>query len=187
MNLVKLFVLFLLPISQITLATTVFADDASVQNGTEPPVSYEEKVDPGHTLLICSGFNAGQLDSVRKDGIRLYGSVENFYSQMYQMQCPPNAPSPIYSGINVRATADGYPQMFRDLAKLAPEVRSRLLNRPTSGRRTETILDLIDRRMKLAAGLDDVTELYQNKRARFIELGAKKVSEMTADELAVYE
>lgn len=187
MNLIRLFPLVLFLFSQSAWATSVFAGDDCVKCGTGLPGGVENKVEPEVTLLICAGFTAGQLDSVRRDGVRLFGDVDNYYSQMHQMQCPPNAPSPIYAGINIRATADGYDQMFKDLAKLAPEVRARLLNRPTKGRRKETILDLIDRRIQLANGVEDIKELLQNKREKFIELGAKKVSEMTPEELAVYE
>lgn len=189
MNLIRLFPLLLLFLfSQSAWATSVFAGDDCVKCGHELPVSFEKKVSTEETLLICGGFQAGSyVDSARANGIRIFGSVENFYSQMHQMQCPPNSPSPIYSGIYVAATADGYPQMFRDLAKLSPEVRARLLNRPTSGRRKETILDLVDRSIQQANGMDDIKELYQNKREKFIELGAKKFSDMTSEELAVYE
>lgn len=131
---VRLYALRVIVIASFAWATVVFAGDA-VQRGTGIPVDFETKVTTEETLLICAGFEAGQLDSARNNGIRIFGNVENFYSVMHQMQCPPNAPSPIYSGVNLAATADGYPQMFRDLAKLSPEVRARLLNRPTKGRR----------------------------------------------------
>lgn len=188
MNLIRLFPLVLFLFSQSAWATSVFAGDDCVKCGHELPVSSERKVSTDETLLICGGFQAGSyVDSARANGIRIFGSVENFYSHMHQMQCPPNAPSPIYSGIYVAATADGYPQMFKDLAKLSPEVRARLLNRPTKGRRKETILDLIDRRIQNANGVEDIEDLLKNKREKFTELGAKKFSEMTPEELAVYE
>jgi len=187
MNLIKLFVLFLLPLSQITWVTTVFAADASLQRGTEPSVSFEKEISAGDKKVICLGFQAGQLDTARSNGILIYGDVDTFYSQMHKIQCPPNFPSPIYAGVDFSPAVGGYPQMFRDLAKLTPEVRAQLLNRPTRGRRTETILDLIERRMKFAANSDNVVTLYQKMRAKFVELGAKKFSEMTPEELAVYE
>ncbi|MDO8826962.1 hypothetical protein [Methylophaga sp.] len=187
MNPPRLFVLRLLIVFSFAWATSVFAGDDCVNCGTELSVNFEKKVDPEVMLLICAGFNAGQLDSARNNGIKFYGSVENFYSQMHQIQCPTNAPSPIYDGVDFAPAVDGYTQMFRDLAKLPPEVRARLLNRPTSGRRKETILDLLDRRMKFAAGADNVVTLYQDMRVKFIELGAKKVSEMTPEELAIYK
>lgn len=188
MNLTKLFILPLRVILAFSIVPTAFAGDDCVSCGNELPVGFERKVSTEETLLICGGFQAGSyVDSARANGIRIFGSVENFYSHMHQMQCPPNSPSPIYSGIYVAATADGYPQMFSDLAKLSPEVRARLLNRPTKGRRKETILDLIDRRMQNANGVEDIKDLLQNKREKFIELGAKKFSEMTPEELAVYE
>jgi len=188
MNFTKLFILPLLIILAFSIAPTVFAEDDCVSCGNELPVGFERKVSTEETLLICGGFQAGSyVDSARANGIRIFGSVENFYSYMHQMQCPPNSPSPIYAGIYIAATADGYPQMFKDLAKLSPEVRARLLNRPTKGRRKETILDLIDRTIHQADGVEDIKELFQNKRAKFIELGAKKFSEMTPEELAIYK
>lgn len=132
-------------------------------------------------------FEAGQLNGARNTGIRLYGNVETFYAHMHEIQCPPNAPSPIYSAVNVSLIADGYPQIFKDLAKLSPDVRARLLNRPTTGRRKETILDMLDRRMNLATGTENVFRILKNKRDQFAELGAKKLSEMSPEERAVYE
>lgn len=186
MNPPRLFVLRMLVIIPFAWATTVIAAE-SVQSGGGISVSIERKVSTDETLLICAGFEAGRLESARTNGIRIYGSVENFYSLMHQMQCPPNSPSPIYSGVNLAAVADGYPQMFRDLAKLSPEVRERLLNRPTTGRRKETILDMLDRRMNISPVRDNAFRILKNKRDRFAELGAKKLSEMTPEELADYE
>jgi len=187
MNPVRLLLMRMLVIISFAWATTIIAGDDCVSCGVELPVSFEKKITAGDKQVICLGFQAGQLDTARSNGILIYGDVDTFYSQMHEIQCPPNFPSPIYAGVDFAPAVGGYPQMFRDLAKLSPEVRDKLLNRPTTGRRKETILDLLVRRMQFAAGSDNVVNLYQEKISKFEELGAKRISEMTPEELAIYE
>lgn len=189
MKLFKLFPLLLcLLLSQSTWATSVFAGDDCVNCGMELPLADSSELSDLQKSMICLPYQGGRVESARGTGIELFGSFEKYYGNMHRIDCG-NSPTPIYHMVDYQIGSGEFLDLIKDLSKLDKKVVAKLLNKVRKGRRKETVLDLFDRALDKmrSLGHDSNVESLMVLRGMFVDLGAKKRSELTPQELASYE
>lgn len=91
MNLIKLFLL--LPLSQIIWATTVYAAEASDKPGATLLLTDNSEISDLDKSKICLPFEGGHIVDARENGIKLFGSFENYYANLHRIECA-NSPTP---------------------------------------------------------------------------------------------
>jgi hypothetical protein len=141
-------------------------------------------------IVFCNSHKSGRIKGARKYGTKLFGSKEAFYKNYHRIQCPPYYPSPLYHSIEEQAFEDELIKELEYIGKiLTDKERAKLLNRPDRGRREATILDMADisYRRTVRDGLKESTKRYELIRKKLEEMGAKRSSELTPIQLALYE
>jgi hypothetical protein len=188
MNLLKVIPFLLFLLSQSAWATSVFAGDDCVKCGMELPLTDNSELSALQKSMICLPYQRGLVESARGTGIELFGSFENYYGNMHRIDCG-NSPTPIYHMVDYQIDSGEFNNLIGDLRKLDKKVTARLLNKVRKGRRKETVLDLFDRTLKEMTSLGHHNNVRSLTvlRDRFVDLGAKKRSELTPEELALYE
>ena len=124
------------------------------------------------------GFNTGEIL-----GAEIFGSIENFWENVHRFECPPHYPNPVFIQFERhlparRETLD----LLTRLEGVSEENRLKVLNRPRSGMRHETILDSVERTQRLSQSGNRASESFLRIMDRYIErlraMGAKRLSEL---------
>lgn len=142
------------------------------------------------TIVFCNSHKSGRIREVREYGVNKFGSLDAFYKNLHRVQCPPYYPSPLSHSIEEQPYERELITELENIGKyLTLEERQNLLNRPDGGRRKVTILDMVDIYYK-RSDRDDFEEKagrYEIIRQKLVELGAKRLDEMTPEERARYD
>lgn len=183
-----LFILILLSLTN-SWASGDFSENDCVHCGGEAHQSDVEMNDI-EKELVCLSHKIGRFDNSIELGVELFGSEKEFYKNYHRIQCPPYYPSPLYHSIENKYYA---PRFYRELKHiheyLSLEERQYLMNRPDKGRRKATLLDIaiITKKMFERGGAPDEVPKLQRVIDKLKSMGAKRRSEMTEEELSVYE
>lgn len=175
------------------LATSMYDGNDCVKCGPELPYTSSELVELSELdiALVCQGHKAQELESVENEAKKIFGSVEEYYENLHRFQCPPNYPSPIYIVVEEAPYLNHlYEVVFNEhLPNISEQNRLKLLNRPRTGLRNETILDLVERSLERSRQHGDGPgeRVYTRYRDRIIEMGGKRLEDLTPQQLAQYQ
>ena len=139
-------------------------------------------------IIFCAGHEGNLIEEAREHGKELFGSFVTFFENYHRIQCPPAFPSPLYLSVSKSPFSIQVDKEIEFISRLSPEKRHLILNRPSKGFFKQTVLGVVERKLKInrEAGNDEAIARYKDLREMLRDAGAKRLAELTEEEKAAF-
>lgn len=168
----------------VYIGLLIISLNVSASNTDTPADSKVYVITQDDITSICQLFTrAGGYFPGERIGADIFGSIENFWENVHRLECPPHYPNPVFIQFERHMSARRETlNLLTRLEGVSEENRLKVLNRPRSGMRRETILDSVERTQRLMRDRQRPNDSFLRIIDRYIErlraMGAKRLSEL---------